>query len=72
MDTTGAFSENVTDFFDNPAWDFVRMKAQEKGLEMRTQGWSGAAMLPQSELEYSGFRDHIEDLVNKFKITDSQ
>ena len=71
MDTTGAFSENVTDFFDNPAWDYVRLKAQEKGLEMRTQGWSGAAMLPQSELEYSGFRDHIEDLVNKFKITDS-
>jgi fructose 1,6-bisphosphate aldolase/phosphatase len=33
---------------------------------MRDQGWSGAAMLPYSELEYGGFRDTVTNLVNRF------
>jgi fructose 1,6-bisphosphate aldolase/phosphatase len=44
----------------------VRLLAQQKGIEMRSQGWSGAAMLPYGELEYSGFRQSIGDLVNQF------
>ena len=35
---------------------------------MRSQGWSGAAMLPYGELEYSGFRHSIGDLVARFAI----
>jgi fructose 1,6-bisphosphate aldolase/phosphatase len=35
---------------------------------MRDQGWSGAAMLPYSELEYSGFRDIVTSLEQKFQI----
>ena len=70
MDVEGRFSENHTDFFDNPAWDAVRLKAQEKALEMRSQGWSGAAMLPYTELEYSGFRDHLEGLMTRFSMQD--
>ena len=42
------------------------MLAQQKGIEMRSQGWSGAAMLPYGELEYSGFRQSIGDLVDRF------
>ena len=64
----GMFSESTTDFFDNPAWDYTRQLAQKKGIEMRSQGWSGAAMLPYGELEYSGFRQSIGDLVDQFAI----
>jgi fructose 1,6-bisphosphate aldolase/phosphatase len=64
----GRFSDSVTDFFDNPAWDEVRMRAQKKGLEMRSQGWSGPAMLPYTELEYGGFRDTVGGLLKNFKI----
>ena len=70
MDAEGRFSESWVDFFDNVAWDHVRTKAQEKGMAMRDQGWSGAAMLPYSELEYSGFRNVVEDLIGRFEIRD--
>ncbi|HMJ30267.1 MAG TPA: fructose 1,6-bisphosphatase, partial [Xanthobacteraceae bacterium] len=53
IDKEGRFSECYTDFF-NPAWDEVRQRAQCKVIEMRSQGWSGAAMLPYTELEYGG------------------
>ena len=66
LDATGHFSDSFIDFFDNPAWDVVRQRAQEKGLEMRSQGWSGAAMLPYTELEYSGFRTTVTNLVDRF------
>lgn len=68
MDKNGNFSDSNIDFFDNPAWDEVRRKAQNKAYLMREQGWSGAAMLPYSELEYSGFRDTVTDLVNRFSL----
>ncbi len=62
----GKFSEFYTDFFDNPAWDLVRTRAQEKAIEIRSQGWSGPAMLPYSELEYTGFKDAMEELMAQF------
>ena len=68
----GKFSDSVLDFFDNPAWDHVRMLAQQKAIEMRSQGWSGAAMLPYGELEYSGFRQSIGDLVERFAFRNGQ
>ena len=64
----GCFSDAVMDFFDNVAWDEVRRRAQNKGDEMRLQGWSGPAMLPYTELEYSGFRDTVTGLVDRFRI----
>ena len=66
LNAAGMFSDSHIDFFDNTAWDHVRLLAQQKGIEMRSQGWSGAAMLPYGELEYSGFRQSIGDLVNQF------
>ena len=68
LDGAGYFSHEYVDFFTNPAWDRIRDKAQDKALAMREQGWSGAAMLPYHELEYSGFRDTVSDLVNRFSI----
>lgn len=66
MNAEGKFSSNFVDFFDNPAWDLVRNKAQEKALYMRDQGWSGPAMLPYTELEYGGFRDIVTGLEERF------
>lgn len=63
----GHFSRQATDFFDNPAWDTTRRKAQDKAMEIRSQGWSGPAMLPYSELEYSGFRNTVEELLGRFE-----
>ncbi len=68
MEGSGRFSDAHTDFFANPAWDEVRRRAQQKAIEMRSQGWSGAAMLPYSELEYGGFRDTVGGLVKRFQI----
>lgn len=68
LDGAGYFSHEYVDFFANPAWDRIRDKAQDKALAMREQGWSGAAMLPYHELEYSGFRDTVSDLVGRFSI----
>ena len=66
MAANGHFSDSYIDFFDNPTWDLTRLKAQEKAVEMRSQGWSGAAMLHYSELEYSGFRTTVTNLVDRF------
>lgn len=64
----GKFSQFNTDFFDNPAWDYVRLRAQEKAIAMRDQGWSGPAMLPYGKLEYGGFRDTMNELLEQFAI----
>src|SRR3989441_1815947 len=45
IDKEGRFSESCTDFFDNPAWDEVRQRAQRKAIEMLRQGRSVAARL---------------------------
>lgn len=67
LSADGYFSREAVDFFDNPAWDVTRRKAQEKAEEMRSQGWSGPAMLPYTELEYGGFRNTVEDLLSRFE-----
>lgn len=68
LKSDGTFSQNAIDFFNNNAWDHVRIKAQEKALSLRAQGWSGPAMLSYSELEYGGFRDTVESLLIQFSI----
>ena len=45
LDAVGRFSSSHVDFFDNPAWDLVQHRSQEETLGMRSQGWSGAAVL---------------------------
>lgn len=68
IDGQGKFANQYVDFFAGQAWDFVRLHAQKKALEMRKQGWSGAAMLPYSELEYGGFRETMDNLLKQFVL----
>ena len=65
----GKFTEPA-DVFDHPFWDYVRGKVSEKATAIRRQGFSGAAMLPFSELEYGGIVEKLEKLDKKFKIRD--
>jgi fructose 1,6-bisphosphatase len=37
-------------------------------MEIRRQGFSGAAMLPYSELEYGGIVEVLEKLDTKFRV----
>ncbi len=63
----GKLTEAV-DVFDHPFWDYIREKASRKAIEIREQGFFGAAMLPYSELEYGGIVKRLEKLEKKFKI----
>jgi hypothetical protein len=39
-----------------------------KAIDMRHQGFSGAAMLPMAELEYSGVMDKLSPLEKRFVV----
>jgi fructose 1,6-bisphosphate aldolase/phosphatase len=56
------------DTFDHPFWDHVRARVSEKAIEMRRQGFFGAAMLPWGELEYTGITQLLEALDDKFRV----
>jgi len=56
------------DTFSHPFWNHVRDKVARKMLEMREQGFSGAAMLPMSELEYTGVVEKLQDLDRRFLV----
>lgn len=58
----------VVDLFDHPFWDTVRDRAANKALELRRQGFSGAAMLPYGELEYGGIVQILEKLEPRFTL----
>ncbi len=61
----GILSEGV-DVFGNVAWDATRLKAQRRAEELRQQGFFGAAMLPIQELEYSAYKDVLNQLEEEF------
>ena len=63
----GQLTETV-DLFAHPFWDSIRNRAAEKGVEIRRQGFSGAAMLPYSELEYGGIVKILEKLESRFTV----
>lgn len=56
------------DAFDQPYWDYVRSKVSQKAEELRKQGFSGAAMLPMSELEYTGVVETLKALEKRFIV----
>jgi fructose 1,6-bisphosphate aldolase/phosphatase len=56
------------DAFDQPFWDWVRDQVSHKALEIRKQGFSGAAMLHYKELEYGGIVEKMKKLDGKFKV----
>ncbi|RMD69017.1 MAG: fructose 1,6-bisphosphatase, partial [Gammaproteobacteria bacterium] len=63
----GKLTEAV-DAFAHPFWDKVRDKVAEKAMEIRRQGFFGAAMLPMSELEYTGIMEKLKALDARFTI----
>ena len=56
------------DCFDQPYWDYIRNKVSRKAEEIRRQGFSGPAMLPMTELEYTGVMETLEELGKRFVI----
>lgn len=56
------------DAFAHPFWDTVRQHVAEKAIAMRQQGFFGAAMLPMSELEYTGIVEKLAELDRRFRI----
>jgi fructose 1,6-bisphosphate aldolase/phosphatase len=56
------------DAFAHPFWDTVRHHVSEKAIAIREQGFFGAAMLPMSELEYTGIVEKLADLDRRFRI----
>lgn len=67
----GKLTEPV-DNFAHPFWNTVRDAAATKSLEMRRQGFFGAAMLPMAELEYTGIVEKLTALDSKFHIRSSK
>jgi fructose 1,6-bisphosphate aldolase/phosphatase len=63
----GKFTEAL-DCFAHPFWDEVRNRVAGKSLEMRRQGFFGAAMLPMSELEYTGIVETLSALEGRFRV----
>lgn len=56
------------DAFAHPFWDHIRQRVSEKAVEMRRQGFFGPAMLPMSELEYTGIKEKLTELESRFKV----
>lgn len=56
------------DAFAPPFWEAVRLRVAEKAMEIRRQGFFGAAMLPMAELEYTGVVEKLEALDKRFKL----
>lgn len=66
----GRLTEPV-DAFAHPFWDAVRNEVSNKAIGMRRQGFFGAAMLPMSELEYTGIMKKLEQLDGRFQLRGS-
>ncbi len=62
----GKLTEAV-DAFAHPFWDEVRARVSAKALEMRRQGFFGAAMLPMAELEYTGIVERLRRIEGRFR-----
>lgn len=63
----GVLTEAV-DCFAHPFWNRVRDATADKAIEMRRQGFVGAAMLPMAELEYTGIVESLKKLDERFVI----
>jgi fructose 1,6-bisphosphate aldolase/phosphatase len=63
----GKLTEPV-DAFAHPFWDTIRDKVSNKAVGMRRQGFFGAAMLPMSELEYTGIMETLKILDERFTV----
>ncbi|MFA6986072.1 MAG: fructose-1,6-bisphosphate aldolase/phosphatase [Arenimonas sp.] len=56
------------DAFAHPFWDHIRDQVAAKAVEIRRQGFFGAAMLPMYELEYTGITTMLAELEPRFVL----
>jgi len=63
----GKLTEPI-DAFVQPFWNTVREHVANKAMEMRRQGFVGTAMLPMSELEYTGIAEKLAALDQRFHV----
>ena len=63
----GKLTEPV-DGFAQPFWNTVRDRVAMKAIDMRRQGFVGTAMLPMSELEYTGIAEKLRELDKRFSM----
>jgi len=63
----GKLTEPI-DGFAQPFWNTVRDHVANKAIEMRRQGFVGTAMLPMSELEYTGIAEKLAELDKRFAV----
>ncbi len=66
----GKLTEPV-DVFAHPFWHRIRERITEKAVDMRRQGFFGAAMLPMDELEYTGITSLLDDLDTEFHVREA-
>lgn len=67
----GRLTEPI-DAFAHPFWDTVRDHVANKAIEMRRQGFVGTAMLPMSELEYTGIAEKLAVVEKRFQIRETK
>ncbi|MDE3201294.1 MAG: fructose 1,6-bisphosphatase [Acidobacteriota bacterium] len=60
------------DNFQHPFWDRIREHVADKAIEMRRQGFVGAAMLPMFELEYTGITEKLAKLDKLFNVRETK
>jgi fructose 1,6-bisphosphate aldolase/phosphatase len=68
MNGQGHFASQYIDFFGSSAWDYVRLKVQEKAIDFRRQGFFGVAMASRTELAYTGLVDTLATLERRFEL----
>jgi fructose 1,6-bisphosphate aldolase/phosphatase len=67
----GKLTEPI-DGFEHPFWNTVREHVAKKAMDMRRQGFIGAAMLPMSELEYTGISEKLQGIDQRFAIREAE
>ncbi len=60
------------DAFDHPFWDTVRQHVADKAMDMRRQGFFGAAMQSMAELEYTGIVERLNVIEKRFSVRTAQ
>ena len=68
MDTGGNFAKEHVDVFGNLAWEWTRLKVQQKADEWRRQGFIGPTMASHAELAYTGIVDTLAALDGEFTL----
>lgn len=54
------------DVFAHPFWNRIRDRVADKAVDMRRQGFFGAAMQPMDELEYTGIKEMLAAIEPRF------